>query len=104
MANKIAGAAHLAGLAETEPGSCALASTNALDTRTIRNTRIDAAAELRAKFFGDEMGVQAVADNLGADKDDQLGAGHGLVLMGEGVAQTRNLIKHGDPVSIKVLL
>src|SRR5436190_10016327 len=50
------------------------------------------------------MCIQAVADNLGADKDDQLGAGGLFVLMRKGVAETRNLIEQGNPVSRLVLL
>src|ERR1700694_5818277 len=50
------------------------------------------------------MSIHAVADNLGADKDDQLGTGLLFVLIGKGVAQTRNLIEQGNPVSGIVLL
>ena len=50
------------------------------------------------------MSIHAVADNLGADEDDQLGTGHLFVLMREGVAEARNLIEQGDPVALFVLL
>src|SRR5260370_14351894 len=50
------------------------------------------------------MSIGAVADNLGADKDDQLGARFLVVLMGEGVAQTWDLIEQGNPISTAVLL
>src|SRR5713101_5557058 len=50
------------------------------------------------------MSIHAVADNLRADEDDQLGTGRLSVLMREGVAQTRNLIEQGNPVSRAVLL
>src|SRR5258705_5938258 len=50
------------------------------------------------------MSIHAVADNLRADEDDQLGTGGLSVLMGEGVAQARNLIEQGNAVSGAVLL
>src|ERR1700676_2696918 len=50
------------------------------------------------------MSIHAVAYNLGADKDDQLGTGLLFVLMGKDIAQTLNLIKQGNPVSGIVLL
>src|SRR5258708_38621221 len=50
------------------------------------------------------MSIHAVADNLRADEDDQLGTGRLSVLMGEGVAQARNLIEQGNAVSGAVLL
>src|SRR5882672_727983 len=111
MANKMVGTARRTAAvfrsaaprpARAELGVCIPASANALCV--ICQARADAATEFRPKFFGNVMSVHAVADNLGADKDDQLGAGLLFVLMGKGVAQTRNLIEQGNPVSVEVLL
>src|SRR5947209_12936146 len=53
------------------------------------DARSDVPAQLRAKFFGDVMSIGAIADDLGTDKDDQLGTGTLFVLMGKAVAQAR---------------
>jgi hypothetical protein len=57
------------GLPEAERGSscCARASANASNVRVISITRFDGATEPCSKFFGDEMRIHAVADNIGAD-------------------------------------
>src|ERR1700680_3145253 len=104
MTNETKGAMHLAATllritAGAEPCDRAVTLSNALDGRVICTARIDAAAELGSKFLGDEMGIQAVADNLWADKDDQLGTGVLLVLMREGGGEPLNLIENGNSVS-----
>src|ERR1700738_3683116 len=70
----------------------------------ICNARADFSAQFRPQFFSNEMSVRAIADNLGTDEDDQFGARFLVVLMGKAVAQTRNLIEQGNPVSGIVLL
>src|SRR5467141_1079460 len=50
------------------------------------------------------MGIHAVADDLGADKDDQFGTRRLIVLMREGVAQTLNLVEQGNSVALVVML
>jgi hypothetical protein len=50
------------------------------------------------------MSIHAVANNLGANEDDQLSTGCLSVLMREGVTQTWNLIEQGNPVALIVLL
>jgi hypothetical protein len=57
------------------------ASVNGLVARIICTTRIDAAAQLRAKFFGNVMSIETVTNDLGADENDQLGAGDRFVLV-----------------------
>src|SRR3569833_867090 len=64
----------------------------------------DAAAQLRAQFLGDVVGIGAIADDLRPDEDDQLGSRAGLVLMREGVAESGNLVEYRDAVAASVLL
>src|SRR5262249_54213942 len=73
------------------------------NARFIGNTRIDAAAELCLEFLGNEMGIQAVPNNLWTNKDDQFRAVHGIVLMRERVAEARNGIEYGDSVPTEVM-
>src|SRR5712672_539632 len=81
-----------------------LVSSQVMDPGLICYARVDAAAEFRPKLFGNNMSIHAVADNLGADEDDQFGTGHLFVLMRERVAEAWNLIEQGDSVALFVLL
>src|SRR5690606_42122521 len=50
------------------------------------------------------LGVGAVADDLRADEDDQLGALGAVALMPEGIAEAGNLVEHGKRVAGAALL
>src|SRR5215468_8164936 len=61
--------------------------------RDIRRKRSDGAAQLAAQFLRNKAGVDAVANDLRPDEDDELGSIVRFVLVGEGVAQILNLIE-----------
>ena len=65
----------------------------------IRNARADISTQFRPEFFGNEMSIRAVADNLRTDKDDQFGPRLGFILIGKAIADTRNLIEQGNSAS-----
>src|SRR6516165_6758355 len=50
------------------------------------------------------MSIQAVADDLRTNEDDQLGAGSLLVLMGEDIAQPLYFVEQGNSVAVSDLL
>ena len=79
-------------------------SLQAWNPWVIYNARAEVSAQFRPKFFSNVMRIGSVTDNLWPDEDDQLGTGRLVVLMGKGVAQPRNLIEQGNPVSAIVLL
>src|ERR1700758_4471232 len=70
----------------------------------ICNARADVSTQFRPEFFGNEMSIRAVADNLRTDKDDQFGPRLGFVLIGKPISDTRNLIEQGNSASVAVLL
>src|SRR5215510_15386390 len=70
-------------------------SAASADIRWHRPTRrhADSAEQLGPQFLCHDVSIDAVADHLRSDEDDELGAVDHLGAMREGVAQPRNLIE-----------
>src|SRR5258707_11062526 len=66
--------------------------------------RSDAAAQLGAQFLRNKAGVHAVANDLRADEDDELGSAVRFVLVREGVTQILNLIEQRNAAAVEILL
>src|SRR5215468_12049272 len=82
---------------------CAVASSHGVDSKVI-GACPHTAAQLRPQFLRYAIGIEAVANNLRADEDDELGPGCLLVLMREGIAQSLDFIQQWNSAAISVLL
>src|SRR5689334_344913 len=74
--------------------------TNPVRHRNLRWHRLDRPAQLGAQFLGNEVRIDAVANDLRPDEDDELGAHDRLVLVREDVADLGDLIEDRDAVAI----
>src|SRR5260370_11481420 len=72
--------------------------------RDIRWNRADGAAQLGAQFLRNKAGVHAVANDLRADEDDELGSAARFVLGREGVADILNLVEQRNAAAVEILL
>src|SRR5215470_5037236 len=72
--------------------------------RSARRRRARRAAQLRAQLLGDEMGIDAVADDLRPDENDQLGALEAVGLLRECAAErVGKLAEQGDAARAALL-
>src|SRR6202020_1837739 len=82
----------------------ARAGSRLVSMRFIGRTRTNGATQFGAEFFGDGVRFHAVANDLGADEDDQFGTHFRIVLIRKGIAYALNLIEQWNAAFVLVLL
>src|SRR5437879_2378121 len=83
----------------TDPRGFAVASSHGMNDEVI-GTRSDTAAQFRPQFLRDMMSVQAVANNLRTNEDDELRPRPLLVLVRERVSQPLNFVQQWNSVAV----
>ena len=69
---------------------------------SVRSRSTNRSLQLGSQLLGNEMRVDAVANDLRADEDDQLRPRDRSVLMRKYIAKLRNLVEHRDAAAIEL--